>query len=234
MSDDFESGSENSPVPPANVRVDERVKEAFENSGGTRFRLPPWATFAILIVVVAFASIGYFTTHNFQNGFFGPKPVPTVVVEDNEIDEIAKRQPLDDFTLTDAEGRQKKLSDYHGNVVILSFWASWCTPCLVELPTFAELEKKFYDRGLRIVAVNLDEGDDGKNFAKDFWPKQGFKIPSSYDTTKALSQKFDVEMLPSNFVIDRQGRLVFSGFGANDWNNQQTVDFIDGLLDERD
>ena len=231
MSDDFESDSNNSPSPPVNVQVDERVKEAFENSSGPRFRLPGWAKFALLVLVVGFASIGYFTTQH----WFGPKPAtPTLVVEDNEIDEIAKRQPLDDFTLTDAEGHQKKLSDYHGNVVILSFWASWCTPCLIELPTFAELERKFYDRGLRIVAVNMDEGDDGKNFAKDFWPKQGFRIPSFFDTTKALSQKFDVEMLPSNFVIDRQGRLVFSGFGANDWNNQQTIDFIDGLLEERE
>jgi peroxiredoxin len=182
-----------------------------------------------LIGVVALASVGYLSSK------FGAPPdavAPTGVVEPDPT-EVAKRTPIQDFTLTDAEGRQKKLSDMKGEVVILSFWASWCTPCLVELPTFAEIEKKFHDRGLRVVAVNVDEGDEGKNFAHDFWAKRQFPFPTYFDTQKTLAQQFEVDMLPSNFVIDRQGRLVFSSFGANDWSNAQTLDFIEGLLQEK-
>ncbi len=144
--------------------------------------------------------------------------------------ELAKRTPIDDFTLTDAEGGKKNLSDFRGNVVILSFWASWCTPCLVELPDFAEIEDQFRDQGLRIVPVNVDEGDDGKIFARDFWKQKQFPFPTFFDSNKALARQFAVDMLPSNFVLDRQGRLVFSSFGANDWTSTETVDFLEGLL----
>jgi thiol-disulfide isomerase/thioredoxin len=152
---------------------------------------------------------------------------------ESDPEEIAKRPQVTDFILTDAEGKQKKLSDFRGNVVILSFWASWCTPCLVELPTFGEIEKRYNARGLRVIAVNVDEGDVGKTFAKDYWAKEKFTFGSYFDDGKKLSQQFDVEMLPSNFVIDRQGRLAFSGFGANDWSNPQTKDFVESLLQEK-
>lgn len=177
---------------------------------------------------MAFASIGYFTTHLFR-----PAPSTTIGVVEADPEEIAKRKALPDFILTDAEGKQKKLSDYRGNVVILSFWASWCGACLIELPTFAEIEKRLGEKGLRVMAVNVDEGDEGKVFARDFWAKKKFAFPSFFDGQKALAQQFDVEMLPSNFVIDRRGRLAFSGFGANDWTNPQTVEFLESLLLEK-
>lgn len=181
----------------------------------------------MLIVVIALSSIGYITSSLNQN----PDPEWTGSAE-LDPEELAKRKFLQDFILTEENGDQKKLSDYRGNVVILSFWAKWCAPCLVELPTFAQLEEKFRGRGLRIVPINVDEGDDGKSFSKEYWATHDFKFPRFFDTHKALAQQFDVEMLPSNFVIDRQGRLVFSSFGANDWSSQQTIEFIEGLLQE--
>lgn len=205
---------------------------AFDSSSGSSswgagFRFPPWVKIALLGGVVLLASIGYFT------GKHGAKPdTPSGPFEIDSPEEAAKRPKVDDFILADSDGKQKKLSDFRGNVVILSFWASWCTPCLVELPTFAELEKKFHDRGLRIVAVNLDEGSEGPSMAKDFWKKEKFGFPCFFDPQKMLAQKFEVEMLPSNFVIDRQGRLALSSFGANDWANAQSIDFLEGLLAE--
>ena len=173
------------------------------------------------------ASIGYFT------GLHGPKP-ESVQLPASEVDpeEIAKRPTLADFILTDAEGKQKKLSDFRGNIVILSFWASWCTPCLVELPTFAEMEKKYNEKGLRVIAVNVDDGEEGRNTAKEFWSKEKFPFPNFFDAQKELAQKFEVDMLPSNFVIDKHGRLAFSGFGANDWSSPQNIEFIESLLAE--
>jgi peroxiredoxin len=177
---------------------------------------------------VAFASIGYFTSNLHQRPPTGPQG--TV---DADPEEIAKRKVVPDFILTDAEGQQKKLSEFRGNVVILSFWASWCTPCLEELPTFAQLEKRFYDRGLRIVPVNVEDGQIGKMFAEKFWLAQKFTFASFFDTSKALAQQFEVDMLPANFVIDRNGRIAFSGFGANDWASAETIEFIESLLQEK-
>lgn len=197
------------------------------SSQESRFRLPLWAKAALILAAIALASVGYLKSSLWQNQEFSKGGLAELDPE-----ELAKRQPVKDFSVSDAEGKPAKLSDYKGNVVILSFWASWCGPCLVELPTFAELEKKFHDKGLRILPVNIDEGDEGKQFAKDFWKKKGFPFPSFFDTTKVLSQQFEVEMLPSNFVIDRQGRQVFASFGANDWASAGTTEFIEGLLQE--
>ncbi|MEK7355746.1 MAG: TlpA disulfide reductase family protein [Bdellovibrionota bacterium] len=201
----------------------------FQKSSGPQFRLPSWLKVALLFGVVALASIGYLTSK------FGTHPtLRPLEVAQTDPNDVSHRTPIQDFIVTDASGAQKKLSDFKGNVVILSFWASWCTPCLVELPTFAEIQKKFADRGLQVLAVNVDDDtEEGKTFARDFWAKKSFPFPMYFDLQKAVAQQFDVDTLPSNFVIDREGRLVFSGVGANDWNTGETVEFIEELLQEK-
>jgi thiol-disulfide isomerase/thioredoxin len=199
---------------------------------GSLAQIPIWAKGALLIAILLLASVGYFSRHfthapneASQNALPSGEP-------ETDPEELAKREPVHDIILTDAEGKQKKLSEYKGNVVILSFWASWCTPCLLELPTFGELEKKFHERGLRIVPINVDEGPEGKTFARDFWNKWKFTFPNFFDATGQLQHEFDIGLLPTNFVIDRQGRLVLTSDGANDWNTPQMTDMIDGLLKE--
>lgn len=182
---------------------------------------------AVLIAVLVFASLAYWASMKNR-----PPPLTMPAAEEADADEIAARQPAPEFILSEESGAQKKLSDFKGNVVILSFWASWCGPCLTELPTFAEMESKFHDRGLRVIPINVDDGDVGKAFAKDFWPKKNIQFPTFYDTTKDIAQKYEVDMLPSNFIIDRQGRMVFSSAGASDWSAPETLNLIEGVLAE--
>lgn len=154
--------------------------------------------------------------------------------KDTLSDDPSQRQSMPDFILTDANGDTKKFSSYKNKVVILSFWASWCTPCLVELPVFSTLKKKYETQGFEVITVNVDEGDEGKAFSQDFWTKSQFNFPKYFDTTKELAQQFDVEMLPSNFVFDRQGRMVFSSFGSNDWLSDQSIESLEALLNENE
>jgi len=194
----------------------------------TGFDLPSWSKLALFIGLIALASIGYFSSGIFK------KPTPLLTAsQEADPEELTKRKILPDISLTEADGKQKKLADYHGNVVLLSFWASWCAPCLVELPTFAELEKRFLDHGLKVVAINVDEGDSARTFAKDFWAKKNFAFPSFFDPQKTVASQFEVDMLPSTFVIDRQGRIAFSGFGANDWSSPQTLEILESILSEK-
>ncbi len=146
--------------------------------------------------------------------------------------QVEKRQILPDYVFTDANGKTSKLSDFHGQVLILSFWASWCSPCLVELPTFSQMQRKLKSQGLQILAVNVEDGNEGKKFAEDFWARNKFDFMSFFDSTKVLAESFQIDMLPSNFVIDKSGRLAFSGFGSTDWSSSQIVELIDGLLQE--
>ena len=202
--------------------------DSFAKTAGS-FSLPIWGKAALVLAAVILAGVGFI-----QSSFWQKADNTKPALAELDPNELAQRPTLKDFTIVDDAGKSVKLSSLKGQVVILSFWASWCTPCLVELPTFGELQSKFAKRGLKIVPVNIDEGDEGKKFAKDFWNKNKFPFPSFFDPTKSVSEQFEVEMLPSNFVIDRQGRQVFSSFGSNDWSSQTTIDTIEGLLQEGD
>jgi thiol-disulfide isomerase/thioredoxin len=130
-------------------------------------------------------------------------------------------------------GPNKHLSDFKGKVVLVSFWASWCTPCLIELPTFIDLHQKLSDKGLVIIPVNVDEAEQAASFVSDFWKTKKFPFPTWFDPTHQGAEAFQVDALPSNFVLDKKGRLVAQGYGANDWAAETSVHFIEQLLSEQ-
>lgn len=206
--------------------ADEKAKRFEQKNPLARLNWP--ARIGLIVGFVLLASVGYLKSSLWQ--IDDSSKTSSDGMDSSEIEE---RKPVGEFDLIEADGKKVSIQDYRGKVVILSFWASWCTPCLVELPTFAQIEKKFGDRGFAVVPVNVDDGDVGKNFAKEFWSKNGFEFPSFYDTQKELAEKFEVDILPSNFVIDRQGRIVFSGFGATDWTAPETAEIIEGLVNEK-
>jgi cytochrome c biogenesis protein CcmG/thiol:disulfide interchange protein DsbE len=103
-----------------------------------------------------------------------------------------------------------QLSDYQGKVVVLDFWASWCVPCRRSFPWMNEMQQKYGDDGLVIVAVNLDnEPSDASAFLQDY-PAE-FSI--AYDSSRKLAREFDVQAMPSSFLIGRDGSIIESHLG---------------------
>lgn len=96
------------------------------------------------------------------------------------------------------------LSDYEGKVVIVDFWASWCVPCRRSFPWYNAMHDKFGDKGLVIVAVNLDaEREAAEEFLAEYPPR--FKI--IYDESKDLAREFEVVAMPTSYVIGRDGDI---------------------------
>jgi thiol-disulfide isomerase/thioredoxin len=117
----------------------------------------------------------------------------------------AQRNPAPDFVLKDAGGRDVKLSDLKGKVVLLNFWATWCGPCKFEIPWFIEFEKQYKDQGFAVVGVSLD--DEGWEVVKPYIEdkKVNYRVVVG---TEEVSMKYGgVESLPSTFMIDREGRI---------------------------
>jgi thiol-disulfide isomerase/thioredoxin len=232
MADYFDADSdgkdESRPTPASALSPSDRIqpsKSFAASSQSGRFRLPAWTKLAIVAVVAALGIGGrvLFSLHH-KNEALKARTV--------ELDpaEVAARERVGVFQLLDAEGKPKGFELYKGQVVILSFWASWCGPCLSEMPTFVEVERKFRERGLRVVAVDVDEDAEGRATARDFWKSKAFAFPTFFDLDRKLQGLFRVDMLPSNIVFDRAGRVAFKGYGANDWANPQTLDLLEQLL----
>ncbi len=111
-----------------------------------------------------------------------------------------------DFTLQSLDGKSMSLSDLRGKAVLLNFWATWCTPCKIEMPWFVELQNEYGAKGLQIVGVAMDDAskEDIAKFAKDM----GVNYPILIGKEAVGDQYGGVPALPETFFIGRDGKIV--------------------------
>lgn len=118
-----------------------------------------------------------------------------------------------DFSLPTLGGNETvSLSDYSGEVVYLTFWASWCVPCRQEMPYLAQLWERHYENGFRVIAINVDEDLQA---ARDFAAEQDVPFPLVRDEGRVLSKQYKVPGFPTHYLVDRRGRIRYSGLGFN-------------------
>ena len=122
-----------------------------------------------------------------------------------------KLKPAPEFVLQDASGKTLKLSDFKGKVVLLDFWATWCMPCKIEIPWFMEFQRKYKDRGFSVIGVSMDES--GWEVVKPFIEEMKINYPVVIGTPETAEAYDGVEVLPTTFLIDKQGRIVTSHMG---------------------
>ena len=135
-----------------------------------------------------------------------------------------------DFTLPSLTSDQTMtLSDYRGEVVYLSFWASWCIPCRQEMPILSGLWDKHRDAGLRIIGINVDENiDAARQFAQDY----DIEFPLVRDQNRAVSKLYRVAGYPSHYIVDRKGKVRFSAMGFTDNDALAVIQEVETLLAE--
>ena len=110
-----------------------------------------------------------------------------------------------DFTLLSLDGQKVKLSDFRGKPVVLNFWATWCPPCKVEMPWFADLEKQYGKEGLVVLGVAMDDSEPA-TIAK-FASELGVNYPVLLGTDQVSDDYGDVQYLPTTFYIGRDGTI---------------------------
>ena len=118
------------------------------------------------------------------------------------------------WQLKDVNDKTIRSADFKGKVVILVFWATWCVPCRMEIPGFIALQKKYAQQGLVVVGASVDEG--GASMVKQFMEKLGMNYPVVLADEKMQDQFGGIEVVPTTFVIDREGHIVKKYFGLTD------------------
>jgi peroxiredoxin len=124
-------------------------------------------------------------------------------------------KPAPDFTLKSLSGKNLKLSEMTGNVVLINFWASWCGPCREEMPLLNALHNKYEPLGFSVLGVNVEENvDAARGFLKDF----PVDFPVLLDSANQVSKQYEVIAMPTTVVVDRDGniRYLHQGYKSGD------------------
>lgn len=133
------------------------------------------------------------------------------------------------FKLLNMDGQQVTLEKLRGQVVLVNFWATWCPPCRREMPSLQRLWQRLGKSQLQIVAVNVGEDADtvfGFMGTLDDSPT----FPIVFDKDSAVLRAWPVKGLPTTFLIDRKGRIIYRAIGGRDFDSPESIRFITELL----
>jgi peroxiredoxin len=139
-------------------------------------------------------------------------------------------QQAPDFTLKDENGRLVKLSDYRGKLVFLNFWATWCGPCVDEMPEMETMNKLFKDRKFQMLSVSIDIKWD---VVKDFYKKYNLTIPVILDPGQQVARDlYKATGWPETFLIDPNGYLIKHVIGPAHWADPRVMAQIEQMIPE--
>ncbi len=142
--------------------------------------------------------------------------------------EVGYRAP--DFALPTLDGQTVRLSDFRGEkAVFLNFWATWCSPCRLEMPTMEKVYQAYKSRGLEILAVSLDGGP--KSDVQDFMQELRLNFPALLDPDMEVLRLYRMFSLPATFLIDKEGIIRHRELGYRDWTDPESRKLLEEILD---
>ena len=182
-----------------------------------------------IILLIMFTGVGL---HLFYNGFFA-----IAGSQDQELERLFSNigilkiphisQPVE-IQLKDVFGNTVSLSDFRGKIVFLNFWATWCPPCVIEMPSMQKLHRRFKDKNFVMVAINSQETDAQ---VKSFFDKYKLSFTALLDSNAEVGAWFDVNAFPTTFVLDKQGRIIGRALGPREWDSRASIALFDYLIE---
>ncbi len=154
----------------------------------------------LAVVVIAVIAIGIWEMSHRSSPSSRPRGAPAAV-----------HALAPNFSLQDLDGKPLNLETYRGKVVLLDFWATWCTPCRDEIPRFVEFQDKYHEQGMQVIGISMD--DDAKP-VRAFYKEFKMNYPVALGNEKVAEAYGGVLGLPITFLIDRDGRVAAKYVGA--------------------
>ncbi|MEE2987174.1 MAG: TlpA disulfide reductase family protein [Nitrospinota bacterium] len=133
-----------------------------------------------------------------------------------------------DFTLKTPEGSEITLEKYRGKYLLLNFWATWCGPCKIEMPSLEALYKKFKSEKFEVLGISNDMF--GATVVVPFMEAHKLSFPVALDQRLKVSHEYGVVSLPTSFLIDPEGKIIGVLQGAEDWTQPSTLEYFKELL----
>jgi len=169
------------------------------------------------VVALVAASGGYFLAKalNLSSGTGGPgvgMKVSDATPAPASEDLLGQRRP--DFTLNDTAGQPVSAGDFDGHVWLLNFWATWCAPCVEEMPMLSQLQQDYAGRGLKVVGIALDDADRAREFAAGMGIKYPVLVGQADVVLTGRRYGNLTGMLPFSVLVDAEGLVRWTHLGA--------------------
>ena len=126
----------------------------------------------------------------------------------------AAQSQLPDFSLPDLSGKQHSIKEWQGKVLVINFWATWCPPCLKEMPEFEAMQKEFSDKGLQFIGIALDDDEPVKEFIANKQITYPILLGQDQGTKQAHDMGNIVNTVPFTAIVDKKGTIVSRKMGT--------------------
>lgn len=140
----------------------------------------------------------------------------------------AEGKSAPDFTVQDLVGKETRLSDLKGKVVLVNFWATWCPSCREEVPSMAALNQLMVGKPFQMLAISIDQG--GKEAVEAYFQQANTFLPAYLDSNRGIGKMYDITGVPETFVIDRKGVIIKKVIGPLDWSAPEVVKFLNAIM----
>jgi thiol-disulfide isomerase/thioredoxin len=137
-----------------------------------------------------------------------------------------------DVVFTNQHGKEFTLADFKGKIILLNFWATWCPPCIREMPALNELAKEFKDKDFIVIAIA--SGRQGREGADEFLQKRKLTSLQSYlDPEQNFMRLMGIDSLPVSFIIDAEGKMQGGVIGMSEWDSPEAKTVLRELLNQK-
>lgn len=141
---------------------------------------------------------------------------------------LGKGAKAPDFTLPGLNGEMIRLADQKGKVVFLNIWATWCPPCVQEMPSMEKLYQQLKGEDFEILAVSIDK--KGTEAVLPFMKKHNLSFTALIDSKESMKYKYQTTGVPETFIIDKNGIIVEKVIGPIDWATPDAIGFLRNLI----
>lgn len=151
-------------------------------------------------------------------------PIPSPAGELSEVSAILPPS----LSLVDLMGRQRSLNEFANKVLLVTFWASWCRPCIEELPSIQRLALEMHGKPFAVLGVNVGEGE---RRVRETTKRLEIDFPVLLDKDSTMLKKWGATVLPTAYVLDRSGRVRYIGRGPLEWDRIDIIDMLGKLAE---